>query len=151
MGAGSGESEVPEDLPEWAVPFWEDLGRPNIDGFRDVYSGPLLERRTGLRRDDIVEIMLNNRIIPDEMDPWIRGRMLGVYKNIIEILSEDGRFHRISRGAVIQIVLVAHMRAAYIDDEDLLQYERDDQKRRNSLHEEVDKKSSGDDDSHVWG
>ena len=43
------------------------------------------------------------------------------------------------------------MRAAYIDDRELLDYEREDMKRRNSLHEEVEKRTEGGNDSHVWG
>jgi len=48
-------------------------------------------------------------------------------------------------------VLVAHTRPAYIDDKDLLAFERADMKRRSSLHEKVEKESKGSDDSHLWG
>ena len=47
--------------------------------------------------------------------------------------------------------LIAHMRPAYIDDDELLQFEREDQKRRTKIHEDVEKKTKGGDDDHLWG
>ena len=52
---------------------------------------------------------------------------------------------------IVDVILIAHMRPPYIEDRELLDFEREDMKRRNSLHEEVEKRSTGDDDSHVWG
>ena len=52
---------------------------------------------------------------------------------------------------IVKIVLVAHTRPAYIDDKELLEFERADQKRRTNLHEKVEKKTKGNDDSHLWG
>jgi hypothetical protein len=139
------------DLPDWAVTLWEDLGKPNFSEFQDIRNGPLLERRTGLRRDDLVEILIDARALPSDMDPWMRGRLMGTNKLTIELLTADKNYHYISRDVIVDVCLVAHMRAAYIDDRDLLNYEREDMKRRNSLHEEVEKDSTGADDSHVWG
>ncbi len=139
------------DLPDWAVPLWEDLGKPNFKGFEDVLSGPLLDRRTGLRRDDFIEVMLDTRSLRDEMDPWMRGRLMGTNKISIEILTTDGEYHYLSRDVIVTVKLVAHMRPSYIDDTELLKFEREDMKRRNSLHEEVEKDTKGADDSHVWG
>ena len=76
---------------------------------------------------------------------------MGTNKQSIELLTPDGSYHYVSRSNIIDVILVAHMRAAYIDDLELLDYEREDMKRRNSLHEEVEKRTAGGNDSHVWG
>ena len=47
--------------------------------------------------------------------------------------------------------MIAHMRPAYIDDDELLEFEREDQKRRRKIHEDVEKKTKGVDDDHLWG
>ena len=44
-------------LPEWAQSLWEDLGSPKLDDIQSVVHGDLLERRHGLRRDDLVELL----------------------------------------------------------------------------------------------
>lgn len=151
MGKKKGKKSTKSDLPEWAVTLWEDLGKPDFSEFQDVRSGPLLERRTGLRRDDFVEILLDSRGLPEGMDNWMRGRLMGTNKQSVELLTPDGSYHYVSRINIIDVILVAHMRAAYIDDLELLDYEREDMKRRNSLHEEVEKRTTGGNDSHVWG
>ena len=51
----------------------------------------------------------------------------------------------------MKMVLVAHTRPAYIDDKELLAFEREDMKRRSKLHEKVEKETKGNDDSHLWG
>ena len=43
--------------------------------------------------------------------------------------------------------LIAHTRPAYIDDKELLAFEREDMKRRSKLHEKVEKETKGNDDS----
>jgi hypothetical protein len=110
-------------LPEWAQSLWEDLGSPKLDDIQSVAHGDLLERRHGLRRDDLVELLMDIRALRDEDDAWIRGRL----------------------------VLVAHTRPAYIDDSELMAFEREDQKRRSNIHEKVEKKTKGNDDAHLWG
>lgn len=52
---------------------------------------------------------------------------------------------------LVQINLIAHTRPAYIDDDELLAFERKDHKRRSSIHEDVERKADGKDDSHLWG
>ena len=44
------------DLPDWALSIWESLGKPDV--CEDVLTGPLLDRRTGMRRDDLAEAVL---------------------------------------------------------------------------------------------
>ena len=46
-------------LPKWAVPIWEKMGSPSIDDYESVHNGELLERRHGLRKDDLVEVLLD--------------------------------------------------------------------------------------------
>ena len=150
MESTGDEKTTNSGLPEWAIPLWEDLGKPDFSEFEDVRTGPLLERRSGLRRDDFVEILLDSRGLPEGMDNWMRGRLMGTNKNTLLLVTPDGAYHAVSRRIVIDVILVAHMRAAYIDDRELLDYEREDMKRRNSLQEEVEKRSTGADDL-SWG
>ena len=150
MASTGDEKTTNSGLPKWAIPLWEDLGKPDFSEFEDVRNGPLLERRSGLRRDDFVEILLDSRGLPKGMDNWMRGRLMGTNKNTLLLVTPDGAYHAVSRRIVIDVILVAHMRAAYIDDRELLDYEREDMKRRSSLQEEVEKRSTGADDL-SWG
>ncbi len=146
-----GRRKPPEDLPDWAVSAWERLGRPDIDAYRDEHYGPLMDRRSGLRRDDIVEILLDARGLPEGDDPWIRGRLVSSHKSSLEIVDEEERFRAIARDAIVEVRLIAHTRPPYIEDEELLTFEREDIKRRSKLHEKVEKETKENDDSHLWG
>ena len=137
------------DLPDWALSIWESLGKPDV--CEDVLTGPLLDRRTGMRRDDLVEVLLDARSLPKGSEEWVRGRLIGTYKNSVDIFDTDGVYRCIARDVVVEIRLVAHMRPAYIDDQELLKFEREDQKRRTKIHEDVEKKTKGVDDDHLWG
>ena len=139
------------ELPDWAQTMWEDLGSPELEEFFPIHTGNLLDRRTGLRRDDLIEMKLDVRALPEGDDPWIRGRLVTSGKSSIEIFGEDGKFHYIARDVIVEVVLVAHTRPAYLDDDELLTYERDDMKRRSKLQEKVEKQTEGRDDSHIWG
>tara|TARA_B100000683_G_C12388888_1_gene514603 strand:- start:270 stop:695 length:426 start_codon:yes stop_codon:yes gene_type:complete len=139
------------DLPDWAQKLLEDLGSPDISDLQSVHTGDLMERRHGLRKDDIVEIQLDARALRDTDSTWIKGRLLSSGKSSLEILTVEGEHSYIAREVIVQIVLIAHTRPAYIDDKELLEFERADQKRRTNLHEKVEKKTKGNDDSHLWG
>jgi len=139
------------ELPNWATSLWEGMGSPDLSEFVDVHNGDLLGRRHGLRRDDLVEILLDARSIVSDEESWLRGRLLSSGKSSIELLTEGGQTHFIARDIIAQIVLVAHTRPAYIDDKNLLAFERADMKRRSKLHEKVEKESQGSDDAHLWG
>jgi hypothetical protein len=139
------------DLPDWAKLMWEDMGSPELEGLEAVHNGDLLERRQGLRRDDLVEIHMNVQAFAKPEDAYIRGRLISSGKSSLEILTEDGRCHFISREVIVRLVLIAHTRPAYIDDKELLAFEREDMKRRSQLHEKVEKETMGDDDGHLWG
>ena len=139
------------DLPDWARSMWEELGSPDLSELQSVHTGDLMERRHGLRKDDLVEIQLDARAFREDDETWVRGRLLSSGKSSLEILTSDGEHAYIARDVIVKIVLVAHTRPAYIDDKDLLEFERAGQKRRTNLHEKVEKKTKGNDDSHLWG
>ena len=139
------------DLPDWAKKMWKDLGSPNITELQSVHTGDLMERRHGLRKDDLVEVQLDARALRNDDPTWIKGRLLSSGKSSLEILTAEGEHSYIAREVIVKIVLVAHTRPAYIDDKELLEFERADQKRRTNLHEKVEKKTKGNDDSHLWG
>ena len=139
------------ELPKWATNLWKELGSPDLDSIQGITSGDLLERRNGLRRDDIVEIQIDARAFLTDSEQWIRGRLISSGKSSLEILDEGGFRRFVSRESIVQIILIAHMRPAYIDDKKLLAFEREDMKRRSTLHEKVEKESKGSDDSHLWG
>ncbi len=139
------------DLPDWAKSMWEEMGSPKLEGLRSIHHGDLLERRQGLRRDDFVEVHLDVQAFANPEDAFVRGRLISSGKTSLEILTEDGRCEFISRDVIVKMVLVAHTRPAYIDDEELLAFEREDMKRRSKLHEKVEKETKGNDDSHLWG
>ena len=139
------------DLPDWAIGLWNDLGSPSLEKLQGIHNGDLLERRNGLRRDDLVEILIDARALLPDADPWVRGRLISSGKTSLEILDGDGVQRFIARDTIVQIVLVAHTRPAYIDDKELLAFEREDMKRRSTLHEKVEKETTGNDDAHLWG
>ena len=139
------------DLPEWAKSMWEELGSPDLDELKSVHSGDLMERRHGLRKDDLVEIQMDARALREGEETWIRGRLLSSGKSSIELLTTDGDHIYLAREVIVKVVLIAHTRPAYIDDKELLEFERADQKRRSNLHEKVEKKTKCNDDSHLWG
>ena len=145
---GNSIDETP-DLPDWAISIWESLGKPEVT--EDILTGPLIDRRAGLRRDDLVEILLDSRALPEDSELWVRGRLIGTNKMSVEILDSDGSYRYVSRDAIVEVRLIAHMRPAYIDDSELLQYEREDQKRRAKLHEDAEKEPKGGGDEHIWG
>lgn len=139
------------ELPRLAQ---EELGKMGIDDastFEDELYGPIADRKSGLRRDDLVEILLDARSISEEIDPWIRGRLLSSHKSSIEILDDEGRFRAVAREVVVEVRLIAHTRPLYIDDEELMTYERSEARRRSEIKEQVEKLASNSHESHQWG
>ena len=139
------------ELPDWAADLWRDLGSPDLAKVENVYHGPLIDRRHGLRRDDLVEIELDARAYPEGSDLVINGRLLSTGKSSIELVDEFGTFQYIARDVIVKLTLIAHMRPAYLDDEELLNFEKEDIERRGKVHEKVEKKVKGRDDHHLWG
>ena len=139
-----------EDLPDWARRFYEDYGAPDLDGLGDTFQGPLMDRKSGLRRDDIFEVLLDTRMLPDDMDPWVRGMLVGTNRNSIDILDKTGNFRSIARDVIVEVRLVTHLRRSYIEDKELLKFEKDDMRRRSEIHERAEKTGEGYESS-LWG
>ena len=138
---GTSEGRKIEDLPEWAVRFHESYGSPDLGDLGDVFHGPLMDRKYGLRKDDLVEVLIDRRMIPEDRDPVIRGMMVGGRSTSIDILDNFGEFRSISRDVIVEVRLISHLRKTYIEDEELLKFEKDDMKRRSEVHEMAEKTS----------
>ena len=138
-------------LPDWAEEFYTSHGRPDITSFGDVYVGPLMGRKSGLRKDDLVEMVIDARSVKADQPNIIRGMLISTGRSSIDMLDEAGLFRSFSRDVVVEIRLIAHMRPQYIEDEELLFFEREDMRRRTSVSEQAERLADGHDDSHVWG
>ena len=109
----------------------------------DVYVGPLIGRKSGLRKDDIVEMVIDARSVRTDQPNVIRGMLISTGRSSIDILDENGDFRSFSRDVIVEIKLVAHMRPQYIDDDELLFFEREDMRRRTSVSEQAERKADG--------
>ena len=138
------------DLPEWATRIPRDYGEPKLSELQDIFLGPLIERKSGLRKDDLVEILLDSRALPENSEPYIRGMLVGTSRNVIEIWDENGDFRSIARDIIVQLRLITHLRKPYIEDKELLTFEKEEIRRRSNLHEEAERQVEGRDDNHVW-
>lgn len=87
----------PNNLPDWASTMWQDLGSPDLSACASVSAGDLFDRRHGLRRDDLVEVLVDVRCLPEGHDPWVRGRMLSRTPSSIELLTPDGQHLYLAR------------------------------------------------------
>ncbi len=139
-----------EDLPDWARRLYEDYGSPELDGLGDVFRGPLMDRKSGLRKDDIIEVLLDRRMLPESREPWVRGMLVGTTRNAIEILDQSGDFRSVARDVIVEVRLVTHLRRTYIEDRELLKFEKDDMRRRSEMHEKAEKTGEGYESS-LWG
>ena len=149
--AGTRKGKRIDDLPGWARQIHEEYGSPDLSDLQDVFHGPLLERRSGLRKDDLIEILLDARALPGDADPWVRGMLIGTSRNAVEILDESGGFRSIARDVIVEVRLVTHLRRPYIEDKELLTFEKEDFRRRATMQEEAERSADGSDDSHLWG
>ena len=138
------------DLPEWATRIHRDYGEPKLSELQDIFLGPLVERKSGLRKDDLVEILLDSRALPENSEPYIRGMLVGTSRNVIEIWDENGDFRSIARDIIVQLRLITHLRKPYIEDKELLTFEKVEIRRRSNLHEEAERQVEGRDDNNVW-
>ena len=149
--AGTRKGKRIDDLPGWARRIHEEYGSPELSDLQDVFHGPLLERRSGLRKDALIEILLDSRALPGDAAPWVRGMLIGTSRNAVEILDESGGFRSIARDVIVEVRLVTHLRRPYIEDKELLTFEKEDVSRRSSMQEEAERSADGSDDSHLWG
>ena len=139
-----------EVLPDWARRLYEDYGSPELNCLGDVFQGPLMDRKSGLRKDDIIEILLDRRMLPEGREPWVRGMLVGTTRNAIEILDQSGDFRSVARDVIVEVRLVTHLRRTYIEDRELLKFEKDDMRRRSEMHEKAEKTGEGYESS-LWG
>ena len=138
-------------IPGWAIDLYSSYGSPDLSTHGDVYVGPLIGRKSGLRKDDIVEMVIDARSVRTDQSNLVRGMLISTGRSSIDILDENGDFRSFSRDVIVEIKLIAHMRPQYIDDDELLFFEREDMRRRTSVSEQAERKADGHDDSHVWG
>jgi len=139
------------DYPDWAMAELDKMGITDVSDFQDILYGPIADRKAGLRRDDLVEILLDSRSLNGEMDPWIRGRLISSHKSSLEIIDSEGRFRALAREVIVEIRLITHTRPPYIDDEELMTFERAEARRRNEIQEQVEKRASNSHENHQWG
>ena len=141
-----------DSLPEWAKRFAEEYGAKNLDDRNDVFFGPLIDRRSGLRKDDLIKLLIDARALRAEEDPWVRGMLLATSRNAVEMLDENGEYRSIARDVIVEVRLVTHLRKPYIEDDELLTFEKEDMRRRSNVHEQAERQADGgSDDSHLWG
>ena len=82
-------------------------------------------------------------MLPEGRDPSIKGMMVGGRSSSIDILDENRGFRSISRDAIVEVRLVTHLRKSYIEDEELLKFEKEDMKRRSEVHEMAERPARG--------
>ena len=141
-----------DSLPEWAKRFAEEYGTEDLEDRNDVFFGPLIDRRSGLRKDDLIKMLIDARALRAEEDPWVRGMLLATSRNAIEMLDENGEYRSIARDVIVEVRLVTHLRKPYIEDDELLTFEKEDLRRRSNVHEQAERQADGgSDDSHLWG
>ena len=141
-----------DSLPEWAKRFAEEYGAKDLDDRNDVFFGPLSDRRSGLRKDDLIKLLIDARALRAEEDPWVRGMLLATSRNAVEMLDENGEYRSIARDVIVEVRLVTHLRKPYIEDDELLTFEKEDMRRRSNVHEQAERQADGgSDDSHLWG
>ncbi len=129
----------------------DKMGITDVSDFQDILYGPIADRKAGLRRDDLVEILLDARSLSGDMEPWVRGRLISSHKSSLEIIDSEGRFRALAREVIVEIRLITHTRPPYIDDEELMTFERAEARRRNEIQEQVEKRASNSHENHQWG
>ena len=138
-------------LPDWARKIHEAHGSPSLDELQDVFHGPLSERRAGLRKDDLLEILIDYRALPKGSDNWVRGMLLGTTRNAVEIMDESGSFRSIARDVIVEVRLLAHMRLPYLEDKEMMKFEKEDMRRRSVMQEKAEQMADGRQDTNLWG
>ena len=136
--------------PPCMCPIGISKKKADIDIASISYLSPKIKRKSGLRKDDLIEILLDSRALPKDSDPYIRGMLVGTSRNVIEILDENGDFRSIARDVIVELRLITHLRKPYIEDRELLTFEKEDMRRRSNLHEAAERQADGRDDNHVW-
>ena len=144
-------ADIKGTLPDWAIRIYEAHGSPELDDIQDVFHGPLSERSAGLRKDDIVEILIDSRALSEGSETLAKGMLVGTTRNAVEIVDEKGTFRSIARDVIVEVRLIAHMRVPYLEDREMMTFEKEDMRRRSSMLEKAEQLADGGIDSHLWG
>ena len=143
--------DIQSTLPDWAVKIHEAHGSPELNDIQDVFHGPLSERSAGLRKDDLVEILIDSRALSADDEAIAKGMLIGTTRNAVEIVDDKGTFRSIARDVIVEVRLIAHMRVPYLDDREMMTFEKEDMRRRSSMLEKAEQLAEGGTDSHLWG
>ena len=90
-----------DDLPDWAKRLAKEYGATNLDDRQDIFFGSLVDRRSGLRKDDLIELLIDDRALRGDVDPWVRGMLLSVKQSAVEMLDENRQFRSIARDVIV--------------------------------------------------
>ena len=101
-----------DDLPDWAKRLAKEYGATNLDDRQDIFFGSLIDRRSGLRKDDLIELLIDDRALRGDVDPWVRGMLLSVKQSAVEMLDENRQFRSIARDVIVEVRLVTQRRHA---------------------------------------
>ena len=85
------DGEQGQGLPDWAETMYYAYGSPDLSTRGDVYVGPLIGRKSGLRKDDLVEMVIDARSVKSEETNVIRGMLISTGRSSVDILDENGR------------------------------------------------------------
>ena len=143
--------DIASTLPNWAIKMHEAHGSPKLEDIQDVFHGPLSSRSAGLRKDDLVEIMIDSRAVSSDNEAWARGMLIGTTRNAVEIVDNSGIFRSIARDVIVEVRLIAHMRVPYLEDREMMTFEKEDMRRRSIMLEKAEQIADGGMDSHLWG
>ena len=149
MTGGRNASDT-EKLPEWARRMYVENGSPDLNENKDNFHGALIDRKHGLRKDDLIEITIDNRVLTKDEDRKVGGMLIGTTRNSVDILDSNGNFISIARDVIVQIKIIAHLRKPYLEDEELLKFEKEDMRRRANVQEKAEKNIEGRRDGHIW-
>lgn len=149
MTGGRNASDT-EKLPEWARRMYVENGSPDLNKNKDIFYGALIDRKHGLRKDDLIEITIDNRVLTKDEDRKVGGMLIGTTRNSVDILDSNGSFISIARDVIVQIEIIAHMRKPYLEDDELLTFEKEDMRRRVNVQEKAEKNIEGRRDGHIW-
>lgn len=139
-----------EKLPEWARRMYVENGSPDLNENKDNFHGALIDRKHGLRKDDLIEITIDNRVLTKDEDRKVGGMLIGTTRNSVDILDSNGDFISIARDVIVQIKIIAHLRKPYLEDDELLTFEKEDMRRRANIQEKAEKNIEGRRDGHIW-
>ena len=69
----------------------------------------------------------------------------------MEIMDENGVFRSIARDVIVEVRLIAHMRVPYLEDREMMTFEKEDMRRRSSMQEKAEQLADGGMDSRSYG